>query len=86
MTESFCVCYVVTEMAFNTIGCPDVEDIVVDIQNPKQNYATQGQRSGVKDLQSSGTEGQKFNWIKSDDQKTEWIGKLELALDSPASY
>jgi hypothetical protein len=85
MTESFSLCYVVTEMAFNSVGCPNVEDIVVDIQNPKQSYATEGQSSGVKDLQSSGTEGQKFKWIKSDNPKTEWILNLELALDSPAS-
>jgi hypothetical protein len=85
MTESFSLCYVVTEMALNTVGCPNVEDIVVDIQNPKQSYATEGQSSGVKDLQSCGTEGQKFKWIKSDNPKTESIRNLELALDSPAS-
>jgi len=63
---------------------------VAYIDNVAHNPVPEGQSSGAEgsnstEEQKSGTEVQKFNW-KPDEQKSEWIRKLELGLDAPACY
>jgi hypothetical protein len=94
MTKSFSLCYVVTEMAFNTVASLDVvrgslENIVAYIDNVVLNPVTVGQSSGAQgsnstEEQKSGNEVQ-FNW-RPDEPKSEWIRKLELGLDAHVSY
>ncbi|CAM6033388.1 unnamed protein product [Sphagnum compactum] len=82
-------------MAVNTVASLDVvrgslAGIVAYIDNVAHNPVPEGQSSGAEgsnstEEQKSGTEVQKFNW-KPDEQKSEWIRKLELGLDAPACY
>jgi len=95
MNESPSLYYVVTEMAFNAVAPLDavrgsLASIPAYIHNVAHNPVPEGQSSGAEgsnstEEQESGTEVQKFNW-KPDEQKSEWIRKLELGLDAPAYY
>jgi len=95
MNESLSLCYVVTEMAFNAVAFLDtVRDslagIMAYIDKVAHNPVPEGQSSGAEgsnstEEQTSGTEVQKFNW-KRDEQKSEWIRKLETGLDAPGCY
>ncbi|CAM6024481.1 unnamed protein product [Sphagnum balticum] len=82
-------------MAFNAVASLDavrgsLAGIVAYIDNVAHNPVPEGQSSGAEgsnstEEQKSGTEVKKFHW-KSDEQKSEWIRKLELGLDAPACY
>jgi hypothetical protein len=56
MTETFFLCYVVTEMALNTVATVSLEDTVAYTDKVGHNSVPESQSSGVEGL-NSGTEG-----------------------------